>query len=150
MYPFVLATHNIVRWLVLIAAVAAIALAVAGWLGKKEWTKTGSMAGGIFVGLLDLNVFLGLMLYLFLSPITQTFFANFGAAMKDTTLRFFGVEHIFAMLVALALAHVGRALSKKAGDAVKKYRAAVIWFTLSLLAILAMIPWNRPLLPGLG
>ena len=150
MYPFVLATHNIVRWLVLIAAVAAIALAVAGWLGKKEWTKTGNMVGGMFVGLLDLNVFLGLILYFFLSPITQAVFANFGAAMKDPTLRFFGVEHIFTLLVALALAHVGRALSKKAGDAVKKYRAAAIWFTLSLLAILAMIPWNRPLWPGLG
>jgi len=151
MYPFVLATHNLVRWLVLTAAIVAIAWAVVGWLKKKEWTKTGDLTGAIFVGLLDLNVLLGLILYLFLSPITtQVVFANFGAAMKDNMLRFYAVEHIFTMLVALALAHVGRVLSKKASDAMKKHRAAVIWFTLSLLAIVVMIPWNRPLLPGLG
>jgi hypothetical protein len=54
------------------------------------------------------------------------------------------------MVVALALAHVGRVLSKRAAEVVKKHRTVAIWFTLSFLAILTMIPWDRPLFPGLG
>jgi hypothetical protein len=150
MYPFILTIHNIVRWLILIAAVVAIVKAFIGWFGKKEWSKADNLAGAIYVGLVDLNILLGLTLYLFLSPLTQVAFADFGAAMGDSTLRFFAVEHILGMIVALVLAHVGRVLSKRAAEVVKKHRAVAIWFSLSLLAILAMIPWNRPLWPGSG
>ena len=92
---------------------------------------------------MDLNVVLGLILYLFLSPITQAAFANFGVAMSDANLRYFAVEHILGMIVALVLAHVGRAVSKRATDTIKKHRAAAIWYTLSFLISLAMIPWDR-------
>jgi hypothetical protein len=121
-----------------------------GWFGKKEWIKTDNLAGVIYVGLVDLNVLLGLVLYIFLSPLTRAAFANFGEAMSNSTLRFFAVEHIFGMIVALVLAHVGRMLSKRAMDTVKKHRAAAIWFALSFLVILATIPWGRALFPGLG
>jgi hypothetical protein len=150
MYSFILATHNIVRWLVLIAAVVVIVQAFVGWLGKKEWSKANNLAGIIYVSAVDLNVLLGLILYLFLSPLTRQAFADFGAAMGNPILRFFAVEHIFMMLVALALAHIGRSLSKKATETAKKHRTAAIWYTLSLLVILIMIPWGRPFWPGVG
>jgi hypothetical protein len=150
MYSFILATHNIVRWLILIAAVVAIIQAFVGWFGEKEWSKANGLTGLIYVSAVDLNVLLGLILYLFLSPLTRQAFADFGAAMGNPTLRFFAVEHIFTMLVALALAHVGRSLSKKATETIKKHRTAAIWYTVSLLAILTMIPWDRALWPSLG
>jgi uncharacterized membrane protein YozB (DUF420 family) len=150
MYSFILATHNIVRWLILVAAVVAIVQAFAGWFGKKEWSKADNLTGIIYVSVVDLNVLLGLILYLFLSPLTRQAFADFGAAMGNPTLRFFAVEHIFTMLVALALAHIGRSLSKKATETTKKHRTAAIWYTVSLLAILTMIPWDRALWPSLG
>ena len=142
MYSFILATHNIVRWLVLVAAVVVIVQAFVGWLGKKEWSKANNLTGIIYVSAVDLNVLLGLILYLFLSPLTRQAFADFGAAMGNPILRFFAVEHIFMMLVALALAHIGRSLSKKATETAKKHRTAAIWYTLSLLVILIMIPWG--------
>jgi hypothetical protein len=147
MYNFILAAHNIVRWLILVAAVVVIVQAFVGWLGKKEWSKADNLAGIIYVSVMDLNVLLGFILYLFLSPLTRQAFVDFGAAMGNSVLRFFAVEHIFVMLVALALAHIGRSLSKKAAEPIKKHRAAAIWYTLSLLAILIMIPWDRPFWP---
>jgi uncharacterized membrane protein len=150
MYPFILSLHNIVRWLVLIAALVAIVRAVIGWSGKREWTKTDNLAGLLYVSMMDLNVLLGLILYVFLSPLTtQAIFNNFGAAMSDRTLRFFAVEHLVGMVIALVLAHIGRSVSKKAADAVRQHRAAAIWFTISLLVILASIPWDRPFWRGL-
>ena len=148
MYTFVLATHNMVRWLVLIVGLIAVVMAFVGWFGRKEWRSTDDKVGLAYTTLLDVNLLLGLLLYIFLSPVTKAAFANFGAAMGDSLLRFFAVEHIFGMIVAIALAHVGRSRSKKASDSVKKYRTVAIWFALSLVAIFAMIPWDRPFFRG--
>jgi hypothetical protein len=136
------------RWLVLIAALVAIVMAFMGWFGKKEWRDIDDKIGLVYVSFMDVSLLLGLLLYIFLSPITKAAFADFGTAMGVAELRFYAVEHIFGMVVAVILAHVGRALSKKATEPVKKYRAAAIWYTVSLLVILAMIPWDRPLFRG--
>jgi len=145
---FVLATHNLVRWLVLILGLIAVVMAFVGWFGKKEWRNVDDKTGLAYTIVLDMNLLLGLLLYIFLSPVTQAAFADFGAAMGDDMLRFFVVEHIFGMVVAVIVAHVGRVLSKKAVESKKKYRATAIWFTFSLLVILAMIPWDRPFFRG--
>ena len=148
MYTFVLSTHNIVRWLLLIVELVAIVMAFIGWFGKKDWRNADDKTGLAYTILMDVNLLLGLLLYIFLSPITRAAFADFGAAMGVAELRFYAVEHIFGMVVAVILVHVGRALSKKAAEPMKKHRAAAIWYTVSLLVILAMIPWDRPLFRG--
>ena len=150
MYLFILILHNLVRWLILIAALVAIVKAVAGWSGKREWTKADNLAGLLYISMLDLNVLLGLILYVFLSPLTtQAIFNDFGAAMSDRILRFFAVEHLAGMIIALVLAHIGRSASKRAVAAVRQHRTAAIWYTISLLIILVSIPWDRPFWRGL-
>lgn len=153
MYTFVLALHSLVRWVVLVLAVVAIVRAWWGWLGGKPWS---GVQKGLNVGLvsaLDLQLLLGLWLYAVLSPLTQAAFQNFGGAMKSGPLRFWAVEHIGLMIVAIVLAHVGQALSKRAPTDAGRYKRAAIFFTLALVAILVAIPWPgtevaRPLLRG--
>ena len=145
MYPVVLFLHSWVRWIVAVAAVVAVARALYGWLGKKGWAKLDDQLGLLFSTSLDVQMLLGLILYIFLSPITQAAFKNFGAAMSDGALRFFTIEHSLYMVVAVVLGHVGRALSKKATEATARHRLAAILFGLATLAILLAIPWSRPL-----
>ena len=145
MYSVVLFLHSWVRWIVAVAAVVAVARALYGWLGKKGWAKLDDQLGLLFSTSLDVQMLLGLILYIFLSPITRAAFKNFGAAMSDGTLRFFAVEHILYMVIAVVLGHVGRTLSKKATQATAKHRIAAILFGLATLAILLAIPWSRPL-----
>ena len=61
--------------------------------------------------------------------------------MRNGYFRFFGIEHILLMLVAMILAHVGRALSRKALSDEKKHKQAAIWYSLALLLVLVAIPW---------
>ena len=145
MYNFILTLHNITRWIVLIAGLVATITALFGWLRKKEWTATDNKMGLIYTISFDIQLILGLILYLWLSPITQLAFKDFGAAMGDDSMRFFAVEHISIMLLALILAHVGRVLVKRA-DGVSKFKRATIFFGISLLLVLGSIPWWRPLL----
>src|SRR5262249_9176043 len=92
---------------------------------------------------------LGLTLYAFLSPFSHAFFADAALGMKQPALRFFGVEHIFAMLTAVVVVHIGRRRSRKAEGRLRHRRVFVTTLA-ALLVILASIPWpflryGRPL-----
>jgi hypothetical protein len=56
-------------------------------------------------------------------------------------LRFWKMEHIGTMVLAVALITIGRILSKKAKTEDGKQLRIAIFFTIGLLLILVMIPW---------
>jgi hypothetical protein len=147
MYSFVLTLHNIFRWLVLIIGIIAIVRAFIGWFGQNVWGELDDRLSLGFTISMDTQFLLGLLLYLFLSPITTSAFANFGAAMGDSGTRYFLVEHSLMMVAAIVLAHIGRSRAKKQDSDKGKFRTTAIFFTISLLIVLAAIPWDRPLLP---
>lgn len=149
MYPIILAVHNIFRWVVVIAAVLALVRAYRGWLRKGDWSNADRRAGVFFTVAMDIQLLLGLLLYVFFSPITRAAFSNFGAAMSDPGARFFALEHFLYMFLAVVFAHLGNTFAKKAVQPADKHRRAAIWYTLAVLAILLGMPWMRPLLPGL-
>jgi ABC-type long-subunit fatty acid transport system fused permease/ATPase subunit len=143
MYTALLHTHNMFRWLVLISLVLAVIFAFAGWFAKKRWTKRDNLSGLLLTIFMDIQFLVGVALYAFVSPVTKAAFNDFGAAMKNDIMRFYAVEHISLMIIALVFVHIGRAKSKKAGAPWKQHRAAAIYFGISLVLILAAIPWDR-------
>ena len=145
MYDIALSLHNILRWLVLAAALYAVARAFMGWLGRQPWTPASAGPGRVFTIAMDVQFLLGILLYGMLSPVTRRAFADFGAAMRDRDLRFFAVEHALMMVLALVFAHVGKALAPKGADDAARYRRAALWYGLSLVLILLAMPWARPL-----
>jgi hypothetical protein len=147
-YLLTLSLHNLLRWIVLILGITAAVRAWIGWLGKKEWTELDRKLGSFFGIAFDTQLLLGLLLYFVLgSPWTASILSgDFSTAMQVTEMRFFSVEHVFLMVLALVFAHLGSVLAKKAKESAAKYRAAAIWFTLTLLVVLAAIPWARPLI----
>lgn len=142
MYSVVLFTHSWLRYLVLGFGIALLYLCARG-LQRAAWTERQERIHVLFTAVLDVQFLLGLLLYFKLSPHSQAALANMGAAMKDPTLRFFGVEHMATMLIALIVAHVGRARSKrKQGKA--RVKSVLITQSVWLVLTLASIPW-----PGL-
>jgi hypothetical protein len=151
MYTTVLMLHSWLRWVVLLTRLLAVLRGLSGWNGARPWTPSDARAGSWFAAAIDLQLVLGLILYFALSPITLAALQDFGGAMGSSGLRFWAVEHVFGMLVAIALAHIGRARIKKTVDERRRHRVGAIFFGLALLAILASIPWPgmpnaRPLL----
>ena len=106
-YPQLLAFHGLLRWFVLLAGLIAFFKAASGWSGQKPVNPTLVRFGVIFVGFMDLNFLLGLILYFAASPITKMAMQNMALAMKDHELRFFSVEHTTYMFLALVCAHLG-------------------------------------------
>jgi hypothetical protein len=147
MYAFLLSFHNLSRWFVLVAALIALAWALQGWLGRRPFERRHRLANLAFVATMDLQLVLGLILYV-VSPLVQSALRDMAAAMRVTEQRFFAVEHIAVMIVAVALAHVGSVLVRRAPDDRRKHGRALLWFGLSTAAVLFSIPWWRPLLRG--
>lgn len=146
MYNILLHLHNIFRWLILIAGFTSTARAYIGWTQNRPWTKRDNLWGLLFSIFLDLQFLIGIILYVFLSPLIKSAYHNFGAAMKNPDLRFFAVEHVVVMIVAIVFIHIGRSRSKKAATASGQHKTIAVYFTIGLLLILAAIPWGRSLL----
>ncbi|WP_437279299.1 hypothetical protein WME90_01715 [Sorangium sp. So ce375] len=150
-YSFVLTAHSWLRWVVLLLGLVALARSVRGWTQRGPWTATDRKVGTAFVGSLDLQFLLGLLLYTALSPLRPTSLAALKAAMPIAALRFFAVEHVFTMIVAVAVAHIAWARAKRAQDPTAQHRRTALGVLFTLLIVLAAIPWpfmayGRPLL----
>lgn len=151
MYAVLLALHNIVRWVVVVLAVIALVRAFRGWLGKREWQAMDRKAGMFYGMAFDIQFLLGLLLYLFFSEFALKSILSNGMAfvMEQSQYRFFALEHVFYMVVAVVCAHLGSVLPRRMKEVPIKHRTAAIFFTLSVLLVLLGMPWFRPLLPGM-
>ena len=143
MYTTVLALHSWIRWIALIAAVGTTLAALRGKVAGAN--SLADRWGMVAMMVLDTQMLLGLLLYFVLSPNTKAIMENFGAAMKDPALRFWAVEHTVTMFAAIALAHVGRVLARKAASPVAKRTRLLICFGLATVLIILGMPWpGRP------
>ena len=143
MYTTVLALHSWVRWIALVAAVGTTLAAV-----RNKVEGPSSLAdrwGMVAMMVLDTQLLLGLLLYFVVSPNMKAILDNFSGAMKDPALRFWAVEHTASMFAAIALAHVGRVLARKASSSASKRTRLLICFGLATLLIILGMPWpGRP------
>lgn len=99
---------------------------------------------------LDVQMLLGLILYFGLSPTTAAIRADFGAAMQNPVARFWALEHLTTMLLAVVVAHVGRVLARRAATVQGRRMWMTTGFGLATLLMIAATPWpgmrvERPL-----
>ena len=135
LYNILQHAHSGLRWLVILFLVLAIVFSLIKWIGKKPFWETHrkyALLGLIFT---HLQILLGFILY-FISP--KVIMSK--EAMKDAVSRFYLVEHLTGMIIAVVLITVGYSMAKRALP--EKSSKLIFWFyTIGLLLILAMIPW---------
>ena len=146
--------HSWLRWILLILLLASIVKSFSGFSGKKSLTAGDKKLWLFTMITAHTTLLIGLILLLF---------GNYGitkgvpegiSVMKDSTYRFFWVEHPTMMILAIVLITVGRGQAKKSIADVTKYKKAFWFFLIALLLILAAIPWpfrefGRALAPGM-
>jgi len=141
MYASVLWLHSWLRWAVLLTGLVAWLRAIGGKTARRPWTPQDELWGLLLTISVDLQFLVGLVLYLFLSPITRLGLRNFAAAMQINVARFFTVEHVIGMIAGIALVHIARVKIRKAADADRKHRLAMVLFGIALVVMIISIPW---------
>lgn len=139
MNHFLLILHSWLRWLILIAAIWTIIRAISGMAGHKQYTKADGKSNLFFMIFMDVQFLIGIILYFVKGWGKQ--WSNISTMMGNGFLRFFAMEHVLMMIIALALVHIGRSSVKKATIDRKKHSRSLIFFGIALLIILAAIPW---------
>jgi len=142
MYTVLLSLHSILRWIILLLAIIAIYKSYTGMVSGKPFTA-GDKKNGLFL-LIAAHTALLIGLYQWIvGPWGLKNIENMGmsAVMKDPVARFYGVEHMTGMIIAIVLITIARGVSKKnIPDRVKHKR--VFWLVLiALILILASVPW---------
>ena len=140
LYSFFLHLHSGFRYIVMVLVLLAILLSLAGWFGKRPYTKSNRLINLFAMISAHTQLLIGLVLY-FISP-----FVKFnGDTMKDATTRYWTVEHIAMMIFAIVLITVGHSKSKKLVLPERKHRIIAIYYLLALLVIvLAIVQSLRP------
>ncbi len=140
MFTGLLHLHSFLRWVLLLLLIVGLIKAYVGWLGKKPFTAGDKKVHLFLMIAAHIQLLLGIVLYT-MSKLVAAGLSDMGFAMKDTQLRFWAVEHIAAMVIAIVLITIGRSKSKKAELDVNKHKFPAIFYTIAILIILWAIPW---------
>jgi hypothetical protein len=136
--------HNFLRWIILFFLLLALLQA----FGKKPSLQKTSL--WLLIAS-HITLLIGLYQYFtgaFGYKLIQM--NGFATVMKDSAMRFWSVEHMSTMILAIILITIARGKSKKG-----LYNAASWLYLIALLLILAGVPWpfregiGRPWFPGL-
>lgn len=129
--------HSGLRWVVLILLLTAIAQAFSGMSGNKPFNRKFALFSLISC---HIQLVIGLTLYFI-----GSYYSKLPDTVTDETMisvnRFFRMEHIAMMVIAIALITVGNSRAKKAATDKAKHKSIAVFFTIGLLLILASIPW---------
>lgn len=141
MYNGLLHLHSLLRWIILLLLIIAILRSIAS---IHQPFSPGLRKTGLFLMIAaDITLLVGLYQWAFgktwglISLKTR----GFAEVMKDPVARFFAVEHIAGMLIAIILIHIGYSYSRKNVPDAVKHRRTILFYGLALLIILISIPW---------
>ncbi len=124
--------------LLLIVAIVRSATA-----GNRNFTGQDKKIGLFLMIITDLMLLIGLILYFAGNWGTKVIESSggMGEVMKNPTARFFSVEHLVGMLIAIVLIHIGKAQGKKNASHKTRHRRTFIYYLLALIIMIASIPW---------
>jgi hypothetical protein len=154
MYTGLVHLHNLLRWIILILIVIAIVRHFSG-MNQKRGVNAGDKKIDLFLMIsAHITLILGLVQW-FVGDFGLKLIQNAGMStvMKESALRFWAVEHITGMIIAIVLITIGRGKVKRAVD-YSAHKKAFTFFLLALIIILASVPWPfreavaRPWFPG--
>ncbi len=138
MYDTLLLTHSLLRYFVLFALAVVIVQAALGLMNRSPFGKWDNKASLYLLIFTHLQLIAGLILY-FVSPRVR--FS--GGVMADADARYWTVEHISGMLIAVVLITIGRVRAKRKTLDIEKQRVLLVFNAIALIVIVAIIIMGR-------
>ncbi len=137
MYEILRHTHGGIRYLLLLSIAFALFCFVTGWARNRNFSIWDKRAALISLILSHLMLVTGLVLY-FISPVSYpNQLASGEADMTNASFRYFAVEHLMMMLIAIALLTIGYSRAKRVSHDFKKFKI-LLWTYLSAVVIVSI------------
>jgi heme A synthase len=142
MYNTVKTLHSYWAYLVLLILIFATINALIKFIGKKEFHAKDFRVSLFTLIVMHIQLLIGIVLFFvsdYLSLISEM---GMGSIMKNSSLRSNIIEHPITMILVVILITIGYSKHKKKLTSTSKFKTITIFYTLSLLLVLAKIPWN--------
>jgi hypothetical protein len=136
LYPVLKHAHSVIRWLLITGLLASVTVALYSMYKKKSLVYPGGLFSRLTVYTAHVQLLIGILLYL-ISP--KVIFSP--KSMSSPILRFYLIEHVFIMILVIVLITVGYVRMKKTGPGNQSARQLFWYYMISLILILALIPW---------
>jgi len=105
-----------------------------GWLGKKPFTGTDNKLALFLLISAHIQLLVGLFLY------SQSAFVQFNSStMKDKLIRYWSVEHVVMMIIAIILITAAKSSLKRLTTDESKHKRLFIFNTIALIIVIAAI-----------
>jgi hypothetical protein len=128
--------HSGLRWLVIITLIVTIVKHFMGSKNNLTYKKGDKSLALMTLILVHVQFLAGLFLYF------GNGWSKFEAGtMSNAVSRFWSVEHIAGMLIAIVLITVGYSSAKRLTDDAKKYKKIFTFYLIGFILIIASIPW---------
>jgi hypothetical protein len=140
-YNGTLGLHSLLRWGIIILLLVNISRNFLE--DDKTYTKSDRSWNLRLVIITHLNLLIGLYQYFF-GPRGIELVRTYGMAdvMKSASMRFWVVEHVTGMLIAVVLITITSSISKKPSDNDAVKHKKLMWFYIAaLVVIIASVPW---------
>ena len=126
-------SHSGLRWI----ALGLLVYAIFNALRKKDfYAKSDRLVNMFAMVSLHIQLVIGLILYFTSSKVSFV-----DGWMKNQLLRFYGMEHISLMILAIILVTIGHSKAKRATEPAKKHKTILLFYAIGLILIIASIPW---------
>lgn len=142
MYATFQFVHSVWAFLVLGVLVITTFYSLIGFFRKKEYGAKAMRLALFTLITMHIQFLIGLVLF-FVSPNGLQAIQNKGMGGLSSAARKLAVEHPTLMLIAIVLVTVGYSKHKKQRLSTPKFKKLAIFYTLALIAVLAIIPWNQ-------
>lgn len=130
---FLLFVHSLLRYGVLLLVGAAGLLHLRGYLQQRPILTYERTLAIVALSVCHIQLVVGLVLYL-------TKFNDYARLSGDVG-RFWKMEHLGTMLIAIALVTFGRISSKRAEEELEKQKRVAIFYLIALALMLWATPW---------
>lgn len=131
--------HSYWAYLVLLVVVAATVNSIIGVITKKEFGAKDFRVALFALIVTHIQLLIGITLFVMVNNFGDI---EMGEIMKNSALRLRNVEHPLLMVIAIMLLTIGYSKHKIKRTSASKFRLLAVTYTLALVAMLAMIPWN--------
>lgn len=141
MYTGLLHLHSSLRYFILLFIVLTVLDAIVALsTGRPAYGKTSKLLALLALIFTHVQVVLGLVLY-FIGARGFNAMMTVPGFMSEPAIRFFAVEHVVMMIIAVTLITIGYSRAKRQSADRKKYSGLLVFYGIALVIIFVMIPW---------
>ena len=135
--------HSGLAYVTLLILIFAVVNVITGLVSKREFKDRDLRISLFTLIVAHIQLIIGFIAYFLSAQFEYLLDNGMGAAMKESEIRYFIIEHPLIMILSIVLITIGFSKHKRKTSDKEKFKVIAIYYGLALIFILSRIPWSR-------